>query len=125
MGSTEERINTISSLLTKQASLPSSILDAQFVQEQLGDSNFGPSDFRSFYFLAISPADIPKWKQRLVPLTEPVSYLEPQAAKAWWVKQTEFSGLKFFEPAPLAGNPNGWIGINQQTGQIYIFTFTM
>jgi hypothetical protein len=123
-GTATERINTISALIAKSKPLPSELLDAQFLQEKLGDGAFGPADFNSFYVLKINPQDLPKWLQVLSPSSHVVSYVEPTQMRSWWVSAEQFANLKFFEPEGLMGNSNGWLGIDEQAALIYISTFT-
>ena len=123
-GSDTERIAKVSSIIAKHEILPTAILDARFVEEQIGDGVLGPSDFRAFYFLAISPQDIAQWTQHLTPLDATVEYAAPMHAYDWWVSRDTFSSLQLYKPDSLTGRINGWIGVEGETGRIYIFTFT-
>ena len=60
-GTKAERIAAISKLLSKTVPLPSPLLDAHFVEEQIGDGRLGPSDFKTFCGLTVSTADLPAW----------------------------------------------------------------
>ena len=124
-GSINERIVGVTKLLFKDKNLASPILDAQFVEEKLGDGELGPSDYRRFSMLQVAPQDLVKWIALFEPLSEQVAYASPTSKHNWWVEEAAFNKLEFFKPDVLAGSTNGWIGVARQTGQIYLFTFTM
>lgn len=44
-GSSAERIAAVSALITKHRAPPTAIVDAHFLEEQIGDGGLGPSDF--------------------------------------------------------------------------------
>ena len=123
-GTVAERIATVTHLVFKDKKLPSLLLDAHFLEEQIGDGVLGPSDYRSFSCLKVAVQDLAQWLQLLTPLNEKVPYITPNKSYAWWINQRDFAGLQFFEPNGLIGYAQGWIGIDQKTGSIYIFTFT-
>lgn len=124
-GSINERIVGVTKLLFKDKNLASPILDAQFVEEKLGDGELGPSDYRRFSMLQVAPQDLVKWTTLFEPLSEQVAYVSPISKRSWWVEEGAFNKLAFFKPEALAGSTNGWVGVDRQTGQIYLFTFTM
>ncbi|MFZ1386416.1 MAG: hypothetical protein WBP46_00140 [Thiolinea sp.] len=124
-GSNTERIASISTLLAKHKPPPTTILDGYFLEEQVGDGVLGPSDYQAFYVLKVAPQDIPQWLNLLTPLEYPAQYAEPSQAREWWLDHSTFDALQFFKPGSLTGRLNGWVGISQETGHIYIFTFTM
>lgn len=124
-GSTQERVLKATALLSKHHPPPTPLVDAYWIEEQIGDGVLGPSDFRSFAVLAVRPEDIPQWVKLLTPLTEKLLYNQPTNSYSWWVDQAHFTELQFFESGRLTGRANGWIGVSPQTGRIYIFTFTM
>jgi hypothetical protein len=64
-GTKSERVASISKLLSKTASLPSSLLNAYFIQEQTGDGRVGPSGFEAFYALSVDPVNLPAWQAEL------------------------------------------------------------
>ncbi len=124
-GSSTARVARVSAIITKYNALPSAIVDARFVEEQIGDGIFGPSDFRSFCFLEVAPQDISQWTQILIPLGSAAEYNAPAQLRDWWVSRDSFAALQFYKPDILTGRVDGWIGISPKTGRIYIFTFTM
>lgn len=124
-GSSPERVAGVSAILTKHKAPPTIILDSHFVEEQIGDGAFGPSDFQTFYFIEVAPQDISQWIQILTPLGATPEYNAPAQLRDWWVSRDSFASLQFYKPDILTGRVNGWVGVSQQTGRIYIFTFTM
>jgi hypothetical protein len=123
-GSTE-RITSISIILTKHKALPTAILDAHFIEEQIGDGFLGPSDFRAFYSIEVAPQKVLQWTQVLTPLGAIAEYDSPMQPHDWWIARESFASLQFYKPDILTGRIHGWIGVSQETGRIYIFTFTM
>lgn len=124
-GSTSERIVGVTQLLFKDRSLASPILDAQFVEEKIGDGQFGPSDYQRFFMLQVAPQNLSKWTTSLEPLREQIGYVSPTSTRIWWVEDAAFKKLEFFKPDTWVGSTNGWIGVARQTGHIYLFTFTL
>jgi hypothetical protein len=123
-GSKQQRIQEITALIEKHQTLPTAITDSYFLEEQIGDGEFGPSDYRDFYAVEVVPQAIDRWKQDLTPLQEVPDYVAPLQPQNWWIDREAFPSLQFYQPDPLTGRSTGWIGISPQTGKIYIFTFT-
>jgi hypothetical protein len=123
-GSQAERVSAITPLIAKHQQPPTLMLDAHFVQEQLGDGILGPSDYRSFYMIEVSPEDIGEWQAMLSPLDSVPAYQAPSPARSWWIGEEVFASLYFYEPSLLTGSTNGWVALSPQTGYIYIFSFT-
>lgn len=124
-GSSTERVAGVSAIITKRKALPTGVLDAHFMEEQTGDGVLGPSDFRAFYFLEVAPQDVSQWIQTFTPLGATAEYDAPAQPCDWWITRETFTSLQFYKPDILTGRVHGWIGVSQQTGRIYIFTFTM
>ena len=124
-GTSVQRVSDVSAIIAKHKAPPTAILDAHFVEEQTGDGVLGPSDFRTFYFLAVAPQDVSQWTQILAPLGATAEYDVPAQPRDWWIARDSFASLQFYKPSTLTGRSLGWIGVSQQTGRIYIFTFTM
>ncbi len=125
-GTSTERIAGVSAILAKHTTLPTPVIDAHFIEEQIGDGSFGPSDFRRFYALEVSPQDLSQWTRLLTPLSKATPYVTPpSSAGTWWVSSSAFASLQFYKTDGLTATTNGWIGVSPQTGHIYIFTFTM
>jgi hypothetical protein len=124
-GSRTERVAGASAIITKDKAPPTAILDAHFIEEQIGDGFFGPSDFREWYFVEVAPQDVSQWTQILTPLGETAEYDAPAQPRDWWITRDTFASLQFYKPNILTGRIHGWIGVSQQTGRIYISSFTM
>src|SRR5688572_28915964 len=73
-GSNAQRVAGVSAIITKHKAPPTAILDAHFVEEQTGDGSLGPSDFRAFYFIEVTPQDISQWTQIITPLGTAAAY---------------------------------------------------
>jgi hypothetical protein len=114
----------MSALLAKQQAPPTPILDAYFRQERIGDGELGPADYRTFWMIAVAPADLPQWQALLSPLDTPPDYQQPATPQAWWITQADFTALTFYKPESLTNSVHGWIGVSSATGRMFIFTFT-
>jgi hypothetical protein len=123
-GSQAERVETITAMIAKAQTPPTPFLDAYFVEEKIGDGEFGPSDYRSFYRLDIASGDITQWQSILSPLATTPNYATPSQPYDWWLPGDDFATLLFYAPDTLTGSLNGWIAIDPANGQIYIYTFT-
>jgi hypothetical protein len=126
-GTKAERIARVGKIISPNLAPPGPLLDANFVEEQMGDGNLGPSDFKSFCVLKVAPADLPAWKAVLAPLeaqNNPPTYVSPKQACPWWLSSADFAGLEFRSPKSLSGRLNGWCGIASD-GRIFVFSFTM
>lgn len=124
-GSSAERVAAVSAIITKHKAPPTAILDAQFLEEQTGDGCLGPSDFETFYFIDVAQQDVANWTDALTPLAGTPEYDAPDQPRDWWIARDAFASLRFYKPDTLTGRVHGWIGVSQQTGRIYIYTFTM
>jgi hypothetical protein len=124
VGNVAERIEAVSEIIAQSTPLPTPLLDAQFVEEQIGDGELGPADYRAFALLQVAPTDLPAWQAILTPLDRAPTYSAPTQPYTWWVGETDFAALQFYAPDPLGGRTNGWVAINATTGRIFIYTFT-
>ncbi|WP_225886993.1 hypothetical protein [Nodosilinea nodulosa] len=124
-GSSAKRVAEVSAIITKHQAPPTAILDAYFLEEQIGDGILGPSDFRTFYVVEVAPQDVARWTMLLTPLEATAEYSAPAQPPAWWIAQDALGSLQFYKPDLLTGSANGWVGVEPQTGRIYVFTFTM
>lgn len=121
------QVNKIEAQLSRSMKLPGKLLEAQFVQEQLGNGILGPSDFKAFYALKVPASDIPAWEAALA--ATPVvngsgTYAKPKQTQSWWVSEADFKTLKLHGPKNLTGWVNGWVGLSPD-GRIFIHSFTM
>jgi hypothetical protein len=124
-GSREERIATMTKTLGARADLPGEILDAWFVVEQIGDGDFGPSDFRAFCVLQVRSEDVESWERLMKPLDETALYVAPQSPRSWWMSEEEFQHLRFHGAGPLASSLHGWAAVAPDSARIYVFSFSM
>ena len=129
----KERVATITKQLSRNGKLPGVLLDAQFVEEKVGDGVLGPSDFFAFYALTVPAADLPAWRAALSKSKgtwnqfandSEIKRAAPKKAQPWWVKQSDLGALEFYSPKSLTGRSNGWVGI-APNGRIFIYAFTM
>ncbi len=121
----QERVELISRRLSGSGKLPSVPVDAQFLEEKLGDGTLGPSDFFAFYALRVPVADLPAWRAALAasPVRKgPAAYAAPKAPTAWWLPSADFGKLDLFGAKPLTGLVNGWVGLAPD-GRIFIYAF--
>jgi len=127
LGTQAERIAAVTKMITRNSPLPSSLIDANFIEEQTGDGKLGPSDLASFCALNVAPADFPAWKAAQAPLEAknmPAKYVAPKKTQSWWLPAGDFAGLEFYSPKSLTGRYNGWVGIAPD-GRIFLYSFTM
>lgn len=122
-GTTAERIAGVSRVIQSHADLPSKIADARLIELQIGDGQLGPSDFRSFVWIKVSPDDIAKWKSVLqaAPAHSPI-YDSPATKPTWWIPQAQFIKQLKLDPHPIF-NRHGWLTIDED-GNIYALTYT-
>lgn len=123
-GDITQRVAKISALIKKHKALPTTILDAYFVEEKIGGGILGPSDFRTFYVIEVAPQDLAQWTKNFIPVSIDPQYVAPAEHCDWWISSQNFSSLKFYQPDSLIGNSDGWMGVSSQKNRIYIFTFT-
>jgi hypothetical protein len=124
-GTQSERIEKVSQLI--KAPLPSPLLDAYHVEQQIGDGQLGPSDFTGFYALTVAPADLAAWRSALPKMqasNTPPKYVTPKQPLPWWLTHNDFLELTFYSPKLLTGRSLGWVGI-APNGKIFVYTFTM
>lgn len=123
-GTQTERVKAVTQILSVQDSLPSPLQDAFYAEQQLGDGYLGPSDYVSFAMVKVRSSDLPAWQRKLIPLKMRPDYVVRQPEKPWWVSASNYSTLEFYQLQPYTNRLHGWIGIDRQRSQIYIYTFT-
>jgi hypothetical protein len=126
-GTKQERVAAVSKLLSRNAPLPSPLLDAHLIEDKTGDNRLGSADFTSFCAFRIAPADLAVWRatmQPIEPQNTPPKWVAPKQPQSWWITQDDFRSLEFYSPKSLTGRYNGWVGIAPD-GRIFVYSFTM
>ena len=122
-GAPSERLAAVRALLEKRRPLPAPLQDARFLEERIGDGDFGPSDYRAFYRLDLAAADLPAWQQVLTPLDK-AGYHQPSRSTGWWLSFTDFERATLYQPDALTPRTDGWIALPPGTNTLFIYTFT-
>ena len=123
-GTQAERVEAVTKTLTAPDALPSPILDARLLEERIGDGNLGPSDYRTFILIQVAPEDIPLWIETLEALPAIPDYQVPSHPAEWWPDAERFATVSYFAPGTLTRRIHGWIAVDAQRGEIFIYTFT-
>ena len=123
-GSRPDRIHALSRLMTAGARerLIATVLDASILEEQFGDGEMGPSDFRHLGFVKVLPPDIARWATAPGRLAESPGWVEPPMEVSWWISKADFQDLRFFESRMVFGQ-NGWIAVSPK-GLLYFLIAT-
>ena len=122
-GTAAERASAVTRLIESNATLPSKITDAHLIDFQIGDGQLGPSDFRSFAWIKVSPTDVVKWKAALTTVPQnSLSYESPPTKQEWWLTQLSYNNETKFDARTLFDRP-GWI-IVQDDGNVYVYSYT-
>ena len=123
MGTISERVAGVTRVIESNAQLPSKILDARLIEQQFGDGQLGPSDFRSFVWIKVPADQVVKWRSALKtpPEDTPVYDLPPSNAD-WWIDINLFAKLTKYDSHSLFSR-NGWVVI-QDDGNIFALTYT-
>ena len=121
-----DRIQSMTRIISKNSKVPSEIFEANYIEYRTDAGALGPSDFYFFARIKVEKSELPKWSQGLEPpYNNSTDYSAPYDNKSWWVSKSEFQKLKLYETKKYFGRFNGWFGIDESTGYIYIYTFTM
>jgi hypothetical protein len=122
-GTAAERVAGVSRVIKSNAEMPSNIVDAHLIELQFGDGRLGPSDFRSFVWIKVSPDDIPKWKSALkTPPDDSPTYDAPPTKPKWWLSQSTYKQLIKYDSHALFSR-HGWVVVDDD-GNIYALTYT-
>jgi len=122
-----ERIAKISKLISLNTTLPSSILDAEYIEFQKGDGVLGPSDYNFYSRITVKPIEVKKWIKGLKkPFNNTTKYSKPKTAMPnWWLTEKSFNSANLFETKTYFNRYNGWISVDSSKGFLYVYTFTM
>ena len=122
-GTAAERAAGVSRVIKSHAAVPSDITDAHLIEQQFGDGQLGPADYRSFVWIKVSPDDIAKWKSALkTPPTDSPAYDTPPTKPKWWLAESDYKKLTKYDSQALFDR-HGWIAI-EDNGNIYAHTYT-
>ncbi len=122
-GTNTKRVLDLSALPTRHPAFPTAAQDAQFIGEPAGETS-KPSNSRTFYRLVVTPQDLPQWTRLLSPLAAAPEYVAPAGPPGWWITRDAFPSLQFYQSMALTGG-EGWVGIAQETNQLYIFSLVV
>jgi hypothetical protein len=117
-------VEVVTAVLAKPDALPTTILDARLVEEQIGDGYLGPADYRTYIMVTVAPADVAAWQAALTELSDTPAYNAPSQPYGWWPDPDRFGAMRFYAPDSVTGRTHGWIALDSQSGEIFIFTFT-
>src|SRR5688572_24882572 len=106
VGNQARRVEVVTAMLAKLHALPTPIVDAQFVEEKIGDDELGPADYRAFTLLEIAPENVAAWQDILIPLETTPGHAAPSQPTSWWVDEDAFASLQFYTPDTLTGRTN-------------------
>jgi hypothetical protein len=121
--SASERVAFVRKMLSLEAP---PILDAHYVEVQLGDGVMGPADYQFFARVMIAPENMEAWRQLLQAESETVSISTPAAPAGvtWWLPAQDVEQYDFYDAQPLLGR-DGFVALHRAgEGVLYIFTFT-
>lgn len=122
----EERIAVMNKIIVPLAEVPSKILDAQYIETQIGDGRIGPSDFLFYALIKVPIEDAKKWSQGLKePYNGVTDFSSPAGDKKWWLTEEKFKNFKLYETKTYFGRFNGWMAIDDANGRIYVHTYTL
>jgi hypothetical protein len=109
------------------ASLPGKIADPHYLY--ISSNSFRNDGDQRYVSFRVPVADVDKWTSILEPQEPPSresTGLElPVPPREWWVTDDRLSRLTFYDPLRLAGDVNGWVGVDKATGEIFVYSFTM
>lgn len=127
--SSSDTVSEVAALIKDRARFPPEIVDAHHVEYTVGPRSrgldIGPVDYVSYLSLQVPVKDIESWTKNFKRLDNLPQFSRPECPCEWWVTQSEFASLEFYEPYHLSHRSRGWIGIARQEGKIYLATRTM
>lgn len=118
-----ERVIQMTNLLERKMPLPGPILEAEYLEEQVGNGFLAPSDFYFFAKLIVSKDDFGLWKSVTGEKIAKWDYLTPKADLPWWPTKSEAEKLLKFSPKQMFGRSHGWVGFSSDNKTIYVLTF--
>ena len=106
---------------------PGKVVDARFIELQIGDGRLGPTDFKFFARIDIDPEEIGRWRNILKPGTASASpeFTSPGPPASWWLGESGFDKAALFQPKELFGRINGWVIFDPDSTCLWVYTFTL
>lgn len=124
-GTKADRASAIARLLptvAPYAELSDAIEDAYLIEQKFGDGVLGPADYCSYFWIAVPPEQVGRWKSVLQPITKAPPYEVPPTNPSWWLTPADFDLLPKYDPFPLFQR-DGWIAVDAR-GAIFARTCT-
>ncbi len=118
-----ERITVLKKIMSVEP--PTQILEAQYIEYQIGDNFLGPADYRFYAKIVVEPKNISKWRRELQPKIAPTE-LPASPEISWWLSGQKKEEFEFYAPHKLFRRIHGFVAVSlKNEGIIYIYTFTM
>jgi hypothetical protein len=117
-----ERIAVLKKIMGVEA--PSKIVDAQYIQYQIGDNFLGPADYQFYGKIVVEPRDISKWRRESQPKIPPTEFPAPPSQMSWWLSGQKKENFDFYSPKLFGSYGFAAISLKNE-GIIYVFTYTM
>ncbi len=121
-----QKIDKVSKVIARNNALPSSILDAQFLEEASAppdEAGFGPTDYTHYIYFKVAQKDVERWNVLLQTRMGYVPSPETLKGHPWWLNDRDLKNIEFFHPYPMAPR-DGWVAFSRKTGEFWIFGFT-
>jgi hypothetical protein len=119
-----ERIAVLKKTMGVEA--PTKIVEAQYIEYQIGDNFLGPADYKFYAKIVVEPRNISKWRRELQPKIPPTEFPASLSEISWWLSGQKKEEFEFYSPEQLFGRANGFVAMSlKNEGIIYIYTYTM
>ena len=119
-----ERIAVLKKTMGVEA--PTKIVEAQYIEYQIGDNFLGPADYKFYAKIVVEPRNISKWRRELQPKIPPTEFPASLSEISWWLSGQKKEEFEFYSPQKLFGRANGFVAMSlRNEGIIYIYTYTM
>lgn len=123
-----DKVEDATKVFPPTVKLPTQILDLKFVEYKIGSSERvpGPSDYYSYIRIQVKPEYVKNWVKNLKePYNNTTTYSAPNIKQNWWLSQGDFERCELYETYTLFNRYNGWLCVDEKSGYIYAYTFTM
>jgi hypothetical protein len=116
-----ERLAAVQRLIGTRA--PTPIRAGRLTQIQLGDGQFGPSDFIVYALLQVDIADIAAWEKAAAPqITGGAVCAVSPTAPAWWLSAADCAAARSYDTNWFSANPGEMHVLGD--GRIFVRTMT-